>query len=326
MNFNSTVSLPQFRRKSIIFIILFNFTFQYTYSQNCPGGTVNVRNGQGGNSCHPNDVPPNTYTVSGSWTFASGPATNMAIYSVYRNGVLYQSGSNAPTGNADIWWGGYLGSSKSTCFYSKTPNVNTPASADWAITFNSSSGQQCTFSVGSGGAVSLPVTWETVSAEKQNGQSVLRWSTASEQNTKDFVVQHSSNTTDWTSLTTIPAAGNSTTTRNYSYVHQNPLKGNNYNYYRILQRDLDGKFSYSKIVSIIFNEPGSDLQVYPNPVHDQLTVFLAETQMVRLVNAAGATVWKGQLPAGRNTIPVQTYSKGVYVLTTGTQSFRILIQ
>lgn len=326
MNFNSTVSLPQFRRKSIIFIILFNFTFQYTYSQNCPGGTVNVRNGQGGNSCHPNDVPPNTYTVSGSWTFASGPATNMAIYSVYRNGVLYQSGSNAPTGNADIWWGGYLGSSKSICFYSKTANVNTPASADWAITFNSSSGQQCTFSVGSGGAVSLPVTWETVSAEKQNGQSVLRWSTASEQNTKDFVVQHSSNTTDWTSLTTIPAAGNSTTTRNYSYFHQNPLKGNNYNYYRILQRDLDGKFSYSKIVSIIFNEPGSDVQVYPNPVHDQLTVFLAETQMVRLVNAAGATVWKGQLPAGRNTIPVQTYSKGVYVLTTGTQSFRILIQ
>jgi hypothetical protein len=140
------------------------------------------------------------------------------------------------------------------------------------------------------------------------------------------VVQHSLNTTDWSSLTTVPAAGNSTTTRNYSYVHQNPLKGGNYNYYRILQRDIDDKFSYSKIVSIIFNEPGADLQVYPNPVQDQLTIFLAESQLVRLVNAAGATVWKGQLPAGRNTIPVHTYSKGIYVLIAGMQSQRVVIQ
>jgi hypothetical protein len=53
---------------------------------------------------------------------------------------------------------------------------------------------------------------------------------------------------------------------------------------------------------------------------------LAETQLVRLVNAAGATVWKGQLPAGRNAISVNTYSKGVYMLTAGKQSQRVLIQ
>jgi len=140
------------------------------------------------------------------------------------------------------------------------------------------------------------------------------------------VVEYSNNAQQWTALTTVPAAGNSTTTRNYSYVHQSPLKGNNYNYYRILQRDIDDKFSYSKIVSIIFNEPGADIQVYPNLVQDQLTVFLAESQIVRLINAAGATVWKGQLLAGRNTIPVHMYSKGVYMLTAGKQSLRVLIQ
>ena len=173
---------------------------------------------------------------------------------------------------------------------------------------------------------SLPVTWLSFTATKQFNTVQLNWATASETNTRDFVVEYSNNAQQWTSLSTIPAAGNSTTTRNYSYVHQNPLKGNNYNYYRILQRDIDDKFSYSKIVSIIFNEPGADLQVYPNPVQDQLTIFLAESQLVRLVNAAGATVWKGQLPAGRNTIPVKTYSKGIYVLTAGMQSQRVLIQ
>jgi len=154
----------------------------------------------------------------------------------------------------------------------------------------------------------------------------LRWSTASEQNTKDFVVQHSLNTTDWSALSTIPAAGNSTTTRNYSYVHQNPLKGINYNYYRILQRDLDDKFSYSKIVSIVFNEPGADLQVYPNPAEDVVTVFISEEQEVSLLNAAGALVWKSKLPAGRTQLPLVKFSSGLYFLKTKTQTIKLLIK
>ena len=238
----------------------------------------------------------NTITFTSNISGGSWSSSNTSVAAINSStGVLTASAAGSTTITYTVTSGGV------TCSPTRTVNIT-------------------------GTSGSLPVTWETVTAEKQNGQSILRWSTASEQNTRDFVVQHSSNTTDWTSLTTIPAAGNSTTTRNYSYVHQNPLKGNNYNYYRILQRDLDDKFSYSKIVSIIFNEPGADLQVYPNPVQDQLTVFLAETQMVRLVNAAGATVWKGQLPAGRNTIPVHTFSKGVYVLTAGMQSQRVLIQ
>ncbi|MGA1379310.1 MAG: T9SS type A sorting domain-containing protein, partial [Chitinophagaceae bacterium] len=122
------------------------------------------------------------------------------------------------------------------------------------------------------------------------------------------------------------AAGNSSATRNYSFTHQTPLKNSAYNYYRILQRDLDGKFSYSKIVSIIFNEPGPDMSVYPNPVSDVLTVYLSESKLIRLINAAGAIVWQSNLPAGRNQISVSQYSKGVYVLTAGVQSYRVIIQ
>ncbi|MFN6244384.1 MAG: T9SS type A sorting domain-containing protein, partial [Bacteroidota bacterium] len=205
----------------------------------------------------------------------------------------------------------------------QTGTTSSPTST--SFTFTGYTGTFSPFSIGDANT-NLPVSWLSFTATKQFNTVQLNWATASETNTRDFVVEYSNNAQQWTALTTVPAAGNSTTTRNYSYVHQNPLKGNNYNYYRILQRDIDDKFSYSKIVSIIFNEPGADLQVYPNPVQDQLTIFLAESQLVRLVNAAGATVWKGQLPAGRNTIPVHTYSKGVYVLTAGMQSQRVLIQ
>lgn len=172
----------------------------------------------------------------------------------------------------------------------------------------------------------LPVTWLAFTASR-NGEAVdLNWSTGSEINTRDFEIQHSLNTLDWTVLGTMAAAGNSQTTRTYRYTHGNPLKGNAYNYYRIKQRDLDGQFSISKIVSLLFGQPGPEIQVYPNPAFNMINVYFAEAQTIRLVNMAGATVWQGWMNAGRNTIAVDHLSKGIYTLTTNKGPLRILIQ
>ncbi len=171
-----------------------------------------------------------------------------------------------------------------------------------------------------------PVTWQSFVAEKQGIASLLKWSTASEQNTKDFEVQHSINTISWAPLGTVAAAGNSTTTRSYSFVHNTPFKGNIYNYYRILQRDLDGKFSYSKIASLIYDEPAADVLVYPNPAAESLTIYIAESKEVKLVNVVGATVWRGTLQAGRNQLNLQPYAKGVYWVITGGVKKQIIIQ
>jgi len=172
----------------------------------------------------------------------------------------------------------------------------------------------------------LPVTWLSFTAQKQGEKSFLTWSTASEQNTKDFEVQHSTNTLSWTPLGTVAAAGNSTTTRQYSFTHATPFKGSVYNYYRILQRDLDGKFSYSKIASLIYDDPGPDVFVYPNPATGTVTIYLAESQEVRLINLAGATVWKGTLAAGRNQLPLTHLAKGMYWVLTETVKKQLLVQ
>ena len=192
----------------------------------------------------------------------------------------------------------------------------------WNIVSGTNSGYPFIVNNGS----TLPVTWLSFTAQKQGDKSLLTWSTASEQNTKDFEVQHSINTLSWTPLGTVAAAGNSTTTRQYSFTHATPFKGNVYNYYRILQRDLDGKFSYSKIASLIYDEPGPDVFVYPNPATEAVTVYLAESQDVRLINVAGATVWKGTLSAGRNQIPLTHLAKGVYWVVTGSVKKQLLIQ
>lgn len=172
----------------------------------------------------------------------------------------------------------------------------------------------------------LPVTWLSFTAEKQGAGALLNWLTATEVNTKDFEVQHSTNAVSWSSLGTVDAAGNSNTTRSYSFTHNTPFKGNIYNYYRILQRDLDGQFSYSKIASLIYDEPGADVIVYPNPATGSLTIYLAETQDVRLVNVAGATIWKGTLTAGRNQLNLTRFAKGIYWVVAGSVKKQIVIQ
>jgi hypothetical protein len=174
--------------------------------------------------------------------------------------------------------------------------------------------------------VSLPVTWHSFTAQKQPDGVELNWSTSSEQNTQDFQVYHSINAHQWTAVGTLPAAGNSTTTRHYQFLHRGPFKSSTKQFYRILQRDLDGKYSYSKVISVEYPETATDVVLYPNPTSDVLHVNLTERQEIRLMNIQGEVVWKGVLPAGRHEIPVSHLATGNYMLQAGKGTYKLMIQ
>lgn len=231
-------------------------------------------------------------TTGGTWTVTTSPN---GIASITSGGVLTATASGSGTVTYSV------NSGSTTCTATRNFNIY-------------------------GTSGSLPVTWESVSAQKKNSQVFLQWSTASEQNTKDFEIQYSPNTINWNSLGVVQAAGNSSVTKNYSFTHESPLKNNNYNYYRILQRDIDGKSSYSKIVSVIFNEPGDDIMIYPNPAADVLNIFMAEEQEVTIINSAGSTVWQSKMPAGKSQVALHRFSAGVYLLRTPTQTRRFVIK
>lgn len=181
-------------------------------------------------------------------------------------------------------------------------------------------------SAGTSTPVTLPVTWLSFTAEKLQDRVNLAWSTATEQNTKDFEVFHSVDASQWTLLGSRLAAGNSNVAQNYSYVHFAPQKNNLYNYYRIKQNDLDEKYSYSKIVSIIYNEPGPGILIYPNPVSEVVNIYLAETQQVKLFAMSGALVWQGEMLAGNNKLSLNQLPDGFYFLQTTHGSKRLFIQ
>ena len=91
----------------------------------------------------------------------------------------------------------------------------------------------------------LPVDWLSFTATEVNENVRLEWSTAAEQHTKEFIVQHSVNGSDWKNIARLRAAGNSNEVSHYSFMHVFPNDG--VNHYRIQQTDLDGHSSVSDI-------------------------------------------------------------------------------
>jgi hypothetical protein len=113
----------------------------------------------------------------------------------------------------------------------------------------------------------LPVHLLQFTASLVNGQSLLQWQTATEQNSSHFVVQHSTDGVTWHSIGTVKAAGESQVIQNYQFLHTTPVSG--LNYYRIIETDIDGKQQTSKVLPVELGTPLS-MRLSPNPASDWL--------------------------------------------------------
>lgn len=163
----------------------------------------------------------------------------------------------------------------------------------------------------------LPVNLEYFSAQKQNKSVQLRWATALEVNSKEFVIERSANGRDFTALTKVAAAGNSAASHIYNVVDDKPLSGANF--YRLRSVDNDGKNAVSRIIKVVF-----DRQVVvtfaPNPAKSTLVINVIEAKepvTVQLMDAQGKAVRYRLSPAGNNQpviFNLDGLSKGMYIL------------
>lgn len=136
------------------------------------------------------------------------------------------------------------------------------------------------------GCIPLPVSLSGFSVHNEQCKAVLNWKTASEQETKQFVVQRGSNG-QWTDIGIVPAAGNSSSPRTYSFTDGSISGGNRYEY-RLKQVDLNNTAAYSQTASLKAVCDARDVSLYPNPVTDRATLQLsAQGQEVMVYNAAG---------------------------------------
>jgi hypothetical protein len=171
----------------------------------------------------------------------------------------------------------------------------------------------------------LPLTWLSFTATRQNQIASLNWATAQEQNTRNFIVEHSAHGISWNPIGTLPAAGFSTGINHYNFTHTSPLTG--MNYYRILQTDIDNRYSYSSIQALEFNGNNEPFTLTGNIVtNHSLTLQVNIAGILALYNADGKLLWQETVNTGTKTLSLSQYAKGLYLLKSQNTTQKLVIQ
>lgn len=171
----------------------------------------------------------------------------------------------------------------------------------------------------------LPLYWLSFTAVKKENDIQLYWTTVNEQNTKDFVVQHSMDGLTWNPIGLLAAKGSLQQESTYSFTHKNPMKGNNI--YRLIQRDNDGASSYSKVVHVMFQDNTKLFSIYPNPViNGQLHIQTQTAGTLFVYNQLGVLVQQQKVESGLQTIRLSNLAKGVYNIQLNQEILKLVIQ
>lgn len=184
-----------------------------------------------------------------------------------------------------------------------TPGLNTPRS------------------LGSG---ALPVVFTKFEARCSNDGTIISWSTASESNSNYFELQRSLDGNEWTAVSKIAAAGNSSKAHNYQLTDVNGGKA----FYRIRQVDKDGHAIYTTIIRTNCEIRSIDMNIYPVPARDILNVVIRSDKSLKtellLFNGEGKIVRRinASLSIGRNTLllNLQGLPSGQYIIRANNQA------
>lgn len=246
------------------------------------------------------DEQPNTLTGT----------TNLGAMSKYFG--VFQAGGTSPgytavynyTGNADV----NAANESSLILYKRADNsattwTNGTATLDINAKTLTLAGQSTEYILGISSA--LPLHLLSFTAVRQGDNALLQWQTANEVNTSHFELERSKGK-DAVSFEKIgaTAAANSAGTQSYSFTDNTPANG--INFYRLKQVDRDGHYTYSPIVSLLFTSNDRQLNIYPNPARNIITIAYAGNQTIVRLNRL--TIFDGE---GRQVIVQEFYNIGV---------------
>jgi len=161
----------------------------------------------------------------------------------------------------------------------------------------------------------LPIELLSFTGECDQQHAVLTWSTASENNNDHFSIERSVDATNWIVAGTVKGAGNSNTQQHYSLTDMYP--SSSVCYYRLKQTDLDGKFKYSRVISIDnCIESPIQLAVYPNPgsgsFHLSFNGDIGDVESLSVYNTLGQRVYYSS--KYQSTIDLSGKEAGTYFL------------
>lgn len=162
----------------------------------------------------------------------------------------------------------------------------------------------------------LPLTLEHFSATKEGNQAILNWETSSELNFSHFELEKSIDAIHFEQIAKVEAEGDEDFGMHYNWVDD---LNTELTYYRLKQFDLDGSFSYSKVISL-----SGDLTIqqepYPNPFKNELFLDLKQAATVQIISLDGTHQLSFELNAGLNNLQkyIADFPAGLLLITVKT--------
>ncbi len=154
----------------------------------------------------------------------------------------------------------------------------------------------------------LPVELLDLSAYLANEKTVLKWSTSKEIDLKYFDIESSKDGVDFEKIGTVNAVGNSSNLSSYSFTDD--ANFTDVKYYRLKQVDANGKYGYSKIVSIHKNNNNDEIGIFPNPVADLLILqakgITKKSLDIEVINVNGQIAKRQQFLQGSTICYIET--------------------
>ncbi|CAN5754811.1 hypothetical protein BH11BAC4_BH11BAC4_13990 [soil metagenome] len=291
-------------------------------------------------------LPNNITYVPGSLEVVSAPGVTPGIKTDAQDTDNAMKGVNAGRtyikfyiGNGSTGVAGGelpIGSTYTLKFKTQTGAIPGSVTNTARITANSQAGDQF---IDDGTAVISPsggpvdVKLSSFTAQLVNGNGLLNWVTEQEINSSHFEIERSDDAVKFETRGSVNSAGNSSSRKLYTYTDVLNTSSKIV-YYRLKMVDVDGKYSYSKIIAIKLNGSASadNFSVYPNPFITDIKVRMSSQEDVmgtfRIISFDGKELLNRKIAVqkGENIVVIKdfgTLPRGNYILevTTPTDKF-----
>ena len=152
----------------------------------------------------------------------------------------------------------------------------------------------------------LPIELVSFTAQCDGRSSLVEWTTATEKNNDYFSLERSDDAVNFTEIARVAGAGNSIEPIDYAYTDYGIHGGDNY--YRLVQVDYDGTRTASEVIVANCIEPEvgePDVQAYPNPFSNDLTVVLDNfgnrAATIEVYDMLGKLIYTNKVAAPQNS-------------------------
>ena len=148
-----------------------------------------------------------------------------------------------------------------------------------------------------------------------NDKVNINWASATEINHKLYEIERSQNGKDFESIKQTVAKGDVNKAAQYSFIDETPYSG--VSYYRLRMIGKNGSDDLSKVLSVNFKSSKVRLKFYPNPVQDNVRIYIAspssEEFNLDIFDVTGKLIWSKKISTeSESLVDTHNWSKGVY--------------